>query len=53
MQRLSAEQQRCLELAYLGGNSHESVARLTGDPLGSVKSWIRRGLQSLRQCLEA
>jgi RNA polymerase sigma-70 factor, ECF subfamily len=53
MQRLSVQQQRCLELAYVGGNSHESIARLTGNPVGSVKSWIRRGLQSLRQCLEA
>src|SRR5207342_3230078 len=49
---LSERQQRCLELAFVGGNSHEDISRLTGSPLGSVKSWIRRGLQSLRQCLE-
>jgi len=49
---LSAEQKRCLELAFVGGNSHANVAKLTGSPLGTVKSLIRRGLQSLRQCLE-
>jgi RNA polymerase sigma-70 factor, ECF subfamily len=51
--RLTREQRHCLELAFVGGNSHADVARLIGSPLGTVKSWIRRGLQSLRTCLEA
>lgn len=50
---LTERQKHCLELAFVGGNSHEDVSRLTGSPLGTVKSWIRRGLHSLRQCLEA
>jgi RNA polymerase sigma-70 factor (ECF subfamily) len=50
---LNDQQRNCLELAYVGGNSHETIAQLTGSPLGTVKSWIRRGLQSLRQCLES
>jgi RNA polymerase sigma-70 factor, ECF subfamily len=50
---LSADQKRCLELAFVGGNSHECIAALTGHPLGTVKSWIRRGLTSLRRCLES
>ena len=50
---LSDQQRSCLELAYVGGNSHEDISRLTGNPLGTVKSWIRRGLQSLRKCLES
>jgi RNA polymerase sigma-70 factor (ECF subfamily) len=49
---LTERQKQCLELAFVGGNSHEDISRLTGSPLGTVKSWIRRGLQSLRQCLE-
>jgi RNA polymerase sigma-70 factor (ECF subfamily) len=49
---LSDMQARCLELAFVDGNSHEDIARLIGSPLGTVKSWIRRGLRSLRQCLE-
>jgi RNA polymerase sigma-70 factor (ECF subfamily) len=48
---LTDKQRNCLELAFVGGNSHEDISRLTGNPLGTVKSWIRRGLQSLRQCL--
>jgi len=50
---LSERQTYCLELAFVGGNSHEDIARLTGSPLGTVKSWIRRALLSLRQCLES
>jgi RNA polymerase sigma-70 factor (ECF subfamily) len=52
LELLSVRQRHCLELAFLGGHSHEDISRLTGSPLGTVKSWIRRGLQSLRQCLE-
>jgi RNA polymerase sigma-70 factor (ECF subfamily) len=50
---LSNQQAQCLELAYVNGNSHEEIARLMSSPLGTVKSWIRRGLRSLRQCLES
>ena len=50
---LSDQQTQCLELAFVEGNSHEDIARLMGSPLGTVKSWIRRGLRSLRQCLES
>lgn len=51
--RLTGEQQRCLQFAYVAGRSHEEISHLTGSPLGTVKSWIRRGLLSLRECLEA
>ena len=50
---LSEMQARCLEMAFVDGSSHEDIARLIGSPLGTVKSWIRRGLRSLRQCLES
>jgi RNA polymerase sigma-70 factor (ECF subfamily) len=33
------------------GRSHDEIARLTTNPLGSVKSWIRRGLLALKECL--
>jgi len=50
---LTPQQRRCLELAFVGGNSHMDIARLVGSPMGTVKSWIRRGLQSLKTCLES
>jgi len=33
--------------------TYEALALRLGAPLGTVKSWIRRGLASLRTCLDA
>lgn len=52
MHGLSAEQKSSLALAYFQGLSHTEVAEQMGQPLGSVKSWVRRGMQSLKACLE-
>lgn len=49
---LSREQQASLALAYYQGLSHAEVAAQLGQPLGSVKSWVRRGLMALKGCLE-
>jgi len=49
---LDEEQQRCVLLAFVDGMSHSEIAERIKAPLGSVKSWIRRGLLSLRRCLE-
>ncbi len=52
MAHLSDNQQRSVALAYYDGLSHTEVAAQLGQPLGSVKSWVRRALQSLKNCLE-
>jgi RNA polymerase sigma-70 factor, ECF subfamily len=49
---LEREQRLCIVLAFVDGLSHSEVAAHIKAPLGSVKSWIRRGLLSLRRCLE-
>jgi len=49
---LDDEQQRCILLAFVDGLSHSQIAERIKAPLGSVKSWIRRGLLSLRRCLQ-
>jgi RNA polymerase sigma-70 factor (ECF subfamily) len=38
--------------AFLDGASYPDLAAREGVPLGTMKSWIRRGLQRLRGCLE-
>jgi RNA polymerase sigma-70 factor, ECF subfamily len=49
--QLSAEQQQCMALAYYQGLSHSEVAEHLAQPLGTVKSWVRRALMSLKDCL--
>jgi RNA polymerase sigma-70 factor (ECF subfamily) len=49
---LEDRQRRCIMLAFVEGLSHSQIAERTKAPLGSVKSWIRRGLLSLRRCLQ-
>jgi len=50
---LQARQRECIVLAFQGGLSHAEVASEIGEPLGTVKSWIRRGLSALKRCLES
>ncbi len=49
--RLSAEQQQCVALAFYQGLSHAEVAQQLVQPLGTVKSWVRRALMALKDCL--
>lgn len=52
MDGLEAAARQGLALAYYQGLSHSEVAAQMGSPLGSVKTWIRRGLSQLKTCLE-
>ena len=52
MQVLSAPQRQSLALAYFDGLSHAEVADKMAQPLGTVKSWVRRALLALKSCLE-
>jgi RNA polymerase sigma factor (sigma-70 family) len=38
--------------AFLDGTTYEELAARMNVPLGTMKSWIRRGLLKLRACLE-
>jgi len=41
-----------IRTAFFEGVTYEALAARIGTPVGTVKSWIRRGLQRLRTCLE-
>jgi len=53
MDRLNDGQRASLKLAYFDGCTHEEIAASLKSPIGTVKSWVRRGLESLKRCLEA
>jgi RNA polymerase sigma-70 factor (ECF subfamily) len=52
-QRLSAKQREVIELAYFEGLSQTEMAEKMGQPLGTVKTWVRTALQVLRDELGA
>jgi RNA polymerase sigma-70 factor (ECF subfamily) len=52
MKSLQEEQRSSVLLAYYEGYTHQELALRLKAPLGTVKSWVRRGLSRLRECLE-
>jgi RNA polymerase sigma-70 factor (ECF subfamily) len=49
---LEERQQHCIRAAFLDGASYPQLAEREGVPLGTMKSWVRRGLLRLKGCLE-
>jgi len=49
---IDGPQRQCLALAYYHGLTHSELAEHLGSPLGSVKVWLRRGLDKLKRCLD-
>lgn len=52
MKGLQDEQRRSVLLAYYEGYTHQELAERMKAPLGTVKSWVRRGLTKLKECLD-
>jgi RNA polymerase sigma-70 factor (ECF subfamily) len=53
MQQLESKQRQSIMLAFFHGLSHTELARHMQQPLGTVKTWVRRGLERLKGCLGA
>ena len=49
---LDGGQKQAIALAFFQGLSHAELAEHLRQPLGTVKSWVRRGLERLKKCLE-
>jgi RNA polymerase sigma-70 factor (ECF subfamily) len=52
MDKLSALQRQSVALAFFQGLSHAEIAEQLHQPLGTVKSWVRRSLMTLKGCLQ-
>jgi RNA polymerase sigma-70 factor (ECF subfamily) len=52
LRALDEKSRRCIQMAFLDGYTHEELARRLDAPVGTVKSWIRRGLAQLKACLD-
>lgn len=53
LSELDDRTQQVIRTAFFEGVTYEALARNMDAPLGTVKSWIRRGLAKLKGCLQA
>lgn len=53
LETLESRQRRSLREAFFSGATYNEMATRCSVPLGTMKSWIRRGLLQLRACLES
>jgi RNA polymerase sigma-70 factor (ECF subfamily) len=53
LSQLETRRRSLIRAAFFEGSTYEELAARIQAPLGSIKSWIRRGLLQLRACLEA
>lgn len=53
LQELEQRQSQAIRSAFFDGFSYSQLAKRASVPLGTMKSWIRRGLQQLKTCVEA
>ena len=52
LERLEAKQRQMIALAFWHGLAHSELAQHMQQPIGTVKTWMRRGLAMIRKCLE-
>lgn len=52
LDHLTPEQKLCVLHAYVDGYTQQEIATLLDKPLGTIKSWIKRSLSALKECLQ-
>ena len=53
LKRLDGGQRQAIAFAYWQGLTHSELAVTLQVPIGTVKTWIRRGLEKMRRCLDS
>lgn len=52
LEQLTGDQRGAIRTAFFDGLTYSELAAQRGVPVGTAKSWIRRGLLNLRGCLD-
>lgn len=52
LQQLDSDRAQAIRLAYVEGASYQQLADRYGVPLNTMRTWLRRGLLRLRECLD-
>jgi len=52
LDEIESRQSAAIRAAFIGGATYAELATRESVPLGTMKSWIRRGLLRLRECLD-
>lgn len=53
LEQLSADRANAVRAAYMEGHSYQELAERMGQPINTIRTWLRRGLASLRECLSS
>jgi len=51
LKQLEGQQRAAIALSFFDDLSHSEIARRLEAPLGTIKSWVRRGMDRLKRCL--
>lgn len=51
LDELDADRRRAIKGAYLGGESYKDLSERFDVPLNTMRTWLRRGLAALRECM--
>ncbi len=51
LEMLGTQKRTAILMAYVSGYTHGEIAASLSAPVGTIKSWIRRGLLALRECM--
>lgn len=52
LKALDSQQRKSVLMSYYYGYSHSEMVGRLKRPLGTIKSWIRRGMESVRECMQ-
>lgn len=52
LDELDTQHKKMILMAYLDGYTHQQIADIENTPIGSVKTWIHRGIDKVKHCLQ-